>query len=163
MKRAEGKGYTYLGACITAMLAVSLSACSDIQMPDYSCFRSVEASGWHKLKPAVFTPDSVLCTGNIPVNASLSVRYTSRLNSDKLPLLIERSDSMGVIANDTVIIALDRKIATFGIYEIDTLVYKELKPASGYQFAVYHLTDTVCLPGVVNIGMTLNRLKNNSD
>lgn len=157
-----------LPAIFTVALVALLAACSGGPTPQYSCFRSIPASGWSRDFPLEFelAEDTTLLDG-APYDLTLVVRNTERCKLKTLWLAIQTTGIDASIRRDTVGVTLCDSLGRWkgsgshGIYESAVVVKKNFKMTEGMDITVTLADSASEVKGISDIGILLTTsLKN---
>lgn len=159
VKNIAWKGLLILSLWVGSFACV---CCTNNEMPAWSKFRDVDRTGWQPEQELTFEVgrDS-LPDASKNYEAALVVRHSARRHLRSLPLVVEYSDSTGILSLDTISISLMAEDGStlgktaYGVTQLEIPLAHELTITPGYTITIHPLCRNKNPEGVLNIGVLL--------
>lgn len=168
MKPSRKQHIATAAACIILMLA---AACSQNVFPVWSSFLHVGVNGWDTMETLDFSPDVEQLTTSLGGNPhatenlalAIAIRHNRELPYQDLRLQIERSDSTGILACDTITLHLTDSQGNWQGHKtnaltetVDTIPFP-VRLTPGFTLSLTPAMKEEIIPGIVNVGVILFR------
>lgn len=157
----------HLPAFIAVLLL--LSACGENDVV-YSDFRNLTQDGWDRMDVLSFDPcpfDSAIDGNSHEIEIIL--RHTDATPCDSIWIAVEETSFGATIHRDTIPMALSNAKGEWlgkgahGIYETSYILRSYKRLPSGYQITLSHAMKNEHVAGIINAGIRMIRLKNNTN
>lgn len=146
------------------LLLLAVTSCVRESRIEYNVFRGVSTSGWLRDAPVAFSTDRALDTlraGHYDV--SLTVRALETYPYEDLWLRVEDASLRGESGADTIRIPLTDGAGNWtgkarrGVVETTCVLHADTVLYPGYEMEIRHVMQCDTLPGLLNIGLKIER------
>lgn len=162
MKERSRKAKQMGKMLVASVLLLICAACSQNPMPLWSQYHHVDNGGWDAME----TLDFQLPLQDLPphsdLRAILSIRHSAQMPYRQIRVAIEQTDSLQIVAEDTVTVTLARPDGAWlgrksnALIELnDTLDIPLRTSGDGLTISLTPANREANIPGIVNVGIIL--------
>lgn len=149
-------------ALVVSVLLIVCAACSKNPLPLWSQYRHVDNGGWDALETLDYQVPIAELPPHSDVRAVISIRHTAQLPYRRIRVAVEQTDSLQVVANDTITVTFANPSGAWlgrksnALIELnDTIDIPLHVSGDGLTISLTPANREAVIPGIVNVGIIL--------